>query len=581
MTDEIKHHAYLFEAKGLQAFLGETGRLIDLIGGSNLIASVASGQSADDILSEVLGEIDPRGEHITLSRRAGAAFCLHSQQLDLLRRFRAAWRLRFGMQIPGLAFADVLMQGCQNPMTALRHAYRTQSGVRENGTQSLLPLARPCSILQPGTGRPTISHGEEKGDTALDRTVALIRSHGREIARGDSDDRLSRRFLIDDTALDFVFPRHFDIKDAGITNPAFPFPAEDQRIGIVHADISGLGQLFIRLVDTVTEPDAVMEVATAIEMVILDATRAATKTVLEPEAVPRRALNETWGQAEKQFGDIYGPGRKNDQLARVVPARPVLLGGDDLTMIVRADLALDFAATFLTELEHRSRITLIGLRKRFPEIKAEVLTACAGIAIVGTGHPYAMASDIAEGLCDSAKKECKAEVRESAEAEGGKNARPPVSALQFAVVTAAVGESYAEYRAREQMSAGGTPLTMGPYHVGGGDSLLPQWAALKTLALSLGRAQARGKLFDVLGQDGKVENPENDVKLRADRAYERFFDVLKTDDPAACEEVDANLCAVVGSAARPARVAAMPALADAMELMDFGAVRPMDQREDQ
>jgi hypothetical protein len=225
-------------------------------------------------------------------------------------------------------------------------------------------------------------------------------------------------------------------------------------------------------------------------------------------------------------------------------------------------------------------MTLTGLRKRFPGIKAEVLTACAGIAIVGTGHPYAMASDIAEGLCDSAKKECKAEIRERAKADGGKNMHPPVSALQFAVVTAAIGESYAEYRAREQMSAGGTPLTMGPYRVGDGDSLLPEWETLKALALSLDRAQGRGKLFDVLGQDAIVENQETDDRLQADRAYERFFKVLETDDPAAFEEVDANLSAVVGSTARPARVDAVPALADAMELVDFGAVHSLDQRED-
>lgn len=565
MTGAPRHHAYLFEAKGLQAFLEETGRLIDLIGGSDLIASVAS-SAGNDMLSTVLSTVDPEGINITPSRRAGAAFCLHSEDIDLLRRFRAAWRVRFGMEIPGLAFTDVLTDKCVTFRDALRRAYRTQSGIRENGTQALLPLARPRSVLQPGTGRPAFTWGDEPSDGPLDRTTALIRHHGRDTARDDATDSLSRRFLYADGHKDLVFPRHFDLKDADNSNPAFPFPGEDRRIGIVHADISGLGQLFIRLINAATDPKTVMEVATAIEATILKSARAATNTVLEPEAVPRRSINETWEQAEKQFGAIYGSKRRDDQLARVMPARPVLLGGDDLTMIVRADLALDFAATFLQDLEKRSRKTLTGLRERFPSVEAEALTACAGIAIVGAGHPYAMASVLAEGLCDAAKEESKAEVRKKRKAEGRKNARPPVSALQFAVVTAAIGETYAEYREREQKSAGGTPLTMGPYRIGDADSVLPKWDALKTLAESLGRARGRGKLFDALGQDAKREE-------RADFAYKRFFDVLKIDDPTAHNEVEESLCAIVGGTERPARMEAVPALADALEIIDIGAVR--------
>ena len=81
------------------------------------------------------------------------------------------------------------------------------------------------------------------------------------------------------------------------------------------------------------------------------------------------------------------------------PIRPILVGGDDVTFIIRADLALDFTSKFLAEFE---KITQDKF-KQFDSVElkthlAEGLTACAGIAYVKESYPLHYALDLAEQL---------------------------------------------------------------------------------------------------------------------------------------------------------------------------------------
>jgi hypothetical protein len=75
----------------------------------------------------------------------------------------------------------------------------------------------------------------------------------------------------------------------------------------------------------------------------------------------------------------------------LLPVRPVLLGGDDLTFLCDGRIALDLAEAaldaFAREVPHLGRIT-----------------ACAGVAIVPAHTPFDRAYELAERLCASAKR---------------------------------------------------------------------------------------------------------------------------------------------------------------------------------
>ncbi|HHB79873.1 MAG TPA: hypothetical protein ENK85_11625 [Saprospiraceae bacterium] len=100
--------------------------------------------------------------------------------------------------------------------------------------------------------------------------------------------------------------------------------------------------------------------------------------------------------------DKYGADQK-------VPMRPVVIGGDDITVIVRGDFAMDFTETYLTAFQEQTKEKLASLVKNFGLTDFEEgLTACAGIAYIKPKYPFHYGVDLAESLCSYSKKVAKA-----------------------------------------------------------------------------------------------------------------------------------------------------------------------------
>src|SRR5439155_12166562 len=82
-----------------------------------------------------------------------------------------------------------------------------------------------------------------------------------------------------------------------------------------------------------------------------------------------------------------------EQEYKYIQARPIVRGGDDLTDIIHGQYAIPFTHFYLKEFERTA------LR-----IREQPLTACASIALVKSGLPFAQAHALAENLCKSAKE---------------------------------------------------------------------------------------------------------------------------------------------------------------------------------
>jgi hypothetical protein len=84
---------------------------------------------------------------------------------------------------------------------------------------------------------------------------------------------------------------------------------------------------------------------------------------------------------------------------------PILLGGDDITVEVSADIARVFTETYLQEFEMNS-LSVLKVLERYG-VKSEAtpnrLTAAAGIAVVKAHFPFHVAYSIAVELLDNAK----------------------------------------------------------------------------------------------------------------------------------------------------------------------------------
>ncbi|MGB9678251.1 MAG: Cas10/Cmr2 second palm domain-containing protein, partial [Candidatus Ratteibacteria bacterium] len=76
----------------------------------------------------------------------------------------------------------------------------------------------------------------------------------------------------------------------------------------------------------------------------------------------------------------------------ILPIRPIVLGGDDITFISDGRLGVWLAEIFINEFIKQS-------------INNESLSACGGVSIVKTKYPFYRAYKLAEDLTDKAKKE--------------------------------------------------------------------------------------------------------------------------------------------------------------------------------
>lgn len=490
----MNRHACLFEAKSIQDYILRSGRLRHIVGASELIDALTR-----QLLDDVLTALEVGQEHIVFSRRAGGAIYAFSGDPQAIGAFRDLWTLVVSQYTPGLEFVVATGQGETDHLAYRDALAHLQAG--RNRQPAALPAGTPVTRYAPRTGRPAVTASKAG---LLDASTARFE----EESQTYREDGLSRRF--DPESRDEDWPRNLEYspEPKGV---AFPFLGDNRYLGLIHADGNGLGQLLMKLGEYVqTDPnrfaDLFLRFSTAIEQATQAAAREATRLVLAPARSPQPTAAGTMR---------LGP----------YPARPIVLGGDDLTILVRADLALPFTRAFLHAFERCSAKELAKLRADFPLIKQlpEALTAGAGIAFVKSNHPFYLAHDLAESLARFAKDQAKQQPSSAGRI-------PPT--LCFHRVTSATHGNYADIRARELTFADGEDqiiTTLGAYGIdpakpGHRPDGLPAIDDLESLASLLGdEKMARGparQILTLIGQD------TDDARRR----YTRWREVMKERD---------------------------------------------------
>lgn len=151
--------------------------------------------------------------------------------------------------------------------------------------------------------------------------------------------------------------------------------------------------------------------------------------------------------------------------SKIIPIRPIVLGGDDLTVICRADLALDYVKTFISRFEENTRNLLKDndgvslLNNVFENESDKRLTACAGIAYIKSSFPFYYGYELAETLCSLAKKDAK----EKQEIKDGKEL--PKSCLMFHKVQDSFTEDWEAIAKRELSPQENISFQFGPYYI--------------------------------------------------------------------------------------------------------------------
>lgn len=141
-----------------------------------------------------------------------------------------------------------------------------------------------------------------------------------------------------------------------------------------------------------------------------------------------------------------------------IPIRPVVLGGDDFTVICRADFALEYTQHFLREFEIATQKFLGDLLQEYKVFKDNEtkLTACAGIAYIKSSYPFHYGYRLADELCSDAKNDSRI----------GKDRDEVIpSSLMFHKIQDSFAEQYKDIVDRELTTTDRLSFKNGPYYL--------------------------------------------------------------------------------------------------------------------
>ncbi|WP_418641474.1 Cas10/Cmr2 second palm domain-containing protein [Vibrio chaetopteri] len=405
------YHCYLFEAKSIQSYLFRSGKLKEIISASERL-DVLIDDSPASPLTAVLKQLDlpsnllestvssDNERFVYFTRCKGGAMFCYSHNKQAIIELRSVWTLTVSQLFPSLEFVDALASGEQLPDTM--DMARQRLTADRNRPTSKLPFGTPIMALCQRTGAIAYPANKKARDNAnldyLNRDSILHLTYYRAERDKDKSSLLTKYA---NTSVDAKFP--LDLEQE------FPFTNDDNKeIALVHIDGNGMGlvlqklqtslrQLMSSSNSTKSNEATYREVLRAFSSALCDATAKAAKTATDQ-------LYQTYKDslANTSLEDASTP--------TFMPMRPLVLGGDDVTLLVRSDFAVDYALTFCKafKLETQQSLQSVWDKLKQSNINTstfpEYLTASGGIVFQKAGQPFTTANQFAEKLCKHAKE---------------------------------------------------------------------------------------------------------------------------------------------------------------------------------
>lgn len=263
-------------------------------------------------------------------------------------------------------------------------------------------------------------------------------------------------------------------------------------LGIVHADGNGLGKIFLNFEKYLGSDTS-------------------DRNYINTYRKFSLALDECTEEAFRQALAVF------PEEDRAVPVVPLILGGDDLTVVCDGHYALEFTREFLQAFEQQTK----DHKGIAPIAKATFgvgqLSACAGVAIVKRHFPFSVAYSLAAELIRSAKQ-VKQQLTCAATDKISADTPFPCSAIDFHILYDTTGIDLEAIQAKLTPEAQ-TQLYNRPYivsdldhlqqAVGYGWAKLHAWATLsqRIERLEQGKALGDGKAQTTSGTTDEKRPP--------------------------------------------------------------------------
>jgi len=347
---------YLYGAsvQGIQGFIFETNKLREIVGASDLIEWFCSLEFINSFMKKNSINFDKD----KILRNAGGNIRIVFDKKDELEIFVKNFPKYIMQKAYGITISQAVVEFDTGKYLNKKDALEYQLTKARN--RASIPLDARFSLMKqtPRTGKPAF---EIKFDELIDK--------GNWQKYTNSDDAWLNIILnkLELKKIANRFPLEMDM----IAN-------DNNKVAIIHADGNKMGLMLQQMNDGLKNKtdNEIQEVFKTFSTQITNSTNDAVKEAFEAT-----------------FNDI-------DKDAKI-PFRPVVIGGDDVTVICDANKALDFTQAYLKAFEANTK-------KNFKNAKldryAEKLTACAGIAFCNKKFPFHYAYNLAEHLCSYAKE---------------------------------------------------------------------------------------------------------------------------------------------------------------------------------
>jgi len=391
---EKEKYLYGASVQGIQSFIFQTDKLKEIVGASELVAQICT------------TAFDEYGRNAdSVVRAAGNIKHIFDNEEDCKKAVLHFPRKVMTMA-PGITISQAVVKVEADLSDYAAKSDKLEQLLRAQRNKLPRPMTLGLMAIKrvPSTGLPAV---KDTKDGLLDEA-----SDKKEVACSTKNlmkDAIGRKPDDKEVA--------YDIED---------ITGKNSWIAVVHADGNGLGNI-VRSVSK--KPECIKQFSGKLDEITTNSAREAYKEVIENKI------------------------EKGDK----IPFRPVVLGGDDLTIICRADFAIQYTKVFLEKFEEESKVQLksLILDEESQKIVSKGLTACAGIAFVKSSYPFHYAVGLAESLCSRAKKKAK---------EIDLDLAP--SCLMFHKVQDSFVEDFREIVERELKPQPNLSFENGPYYCG-------------------------------------------------------------------------------------------------------------------
>lgn len=389
---------YLYGAsvQGIQNFIFQTNELKDIVGASELVAQICT-----QIFRETVGA-PFRDEALIIGAAGNVRY--YFDDLDTCAQTVRYFPRRVMIEAPGITISQAVVEmtgDFPDRINELEEKLRSQ----RNQPQPSLTLGALGMKRSNKTGLPLVA--SEGAGKCVDMMTAAKRRYIHALS-------LAKKSFYGTDSDKEVDPDRYPYDIAKLTD-------RNDWIAIVHADGNSLGQIVQRIGGDMAQYQRFSQ--------LLD------------EAT-ERAANAAFEKLGVREGDAY-------------PLRPVVLGGDDMTVIIRGSLAIAYAQEFIRQFEYHTGQGELG-QIVHGATGLSCLTACAGIAFIKSSYPFHYGYKLAEDLCSAAKHDAKRQVD-----AGGSIP----SCLMFHKVEDSYVESYADIVERVLMPTDALSFAFGPYYL--------------------------------------------------------------------------------------------------------------------